>query len=323
MGLRFRRQQAVADGRAGPEPPGADPVGPARPGGDEPVLSEAGGKAAGGKAASGEAASGEAASAASAGTTVWWRRPLLWAGSAVIAPALALALSSLTTGGFSSLGHHIFGPGRPAHHGGTPPPFGWTVSRSANERNDCSEWSFDKPISAIPLRDFHSYQNAAADEKWVLRNGGTDMSGAYTITLQGNSAPLVDIEDIRVRVVSRTRVHAGTIIASNLGCGGGIPVRSFDLAIDARAPHLVPDSGIRIWPYKISATDVEQLCLNAFVRNNAGKYAYSFVYEIDWAQGSKTGTTEIRNLGGRPFTALPEADVRGYYNYGGRWVKFG
>jgi hypothetical protein len=65
----------------------------------------------------------------------------------------------------------------------------------------------------------------------------------------------------------------------------------------------------------------EYLVLHAGLKDRQGGFEYSFVYEIDWSQGSQSGTVTVLAPDGKPFTAAPT--IPGDPAYGardGRWV---
>ena len=242
----------------------------------------------------------------------WLRRPVVWVGGII-----ASAAATVIAGWLTSTGQHLLTSTNKIAR----PPFEWTVSRSANELNFCAEWVFQKPISEIPVRNFGGgIAKAAANESWAVHGGGTDVdSAAYTITLQGVTPDNVAIQDVRVKVLSRIPARHGTFVASKPGCGGVITVRHFEVKLKGLDPQIVPAAGTASWPYTISGKDIEELCLNA---SASGKYEYSFVYQIDWAQGGKTGTVEVRAPGGRPFTLTPLDHSRAYFVNNGKWARF-
>jgi hypothetical protein len=238
----------------------------------------------------------------------WWKKPVVWIGG-IIASALAAVLAGWLTVGL----HHLTASGH------KPPglPFAWTVARTGGVLNLCEGWLFPQPIGRIPPRIFGDDN---ADEQWALRNHGTDIGGAaWTITLQGLTSEAVAIQGIRIRIVGKRPAPRGTQIASQMGCGGVITVRSFSATLDAVNPHLVPVGGVKSWPYSISRGDVEEVRLDAYIQNSS-KYEYLFVYEIDWAQGDKTGTAEVGAPNGQPFVVAPYMfNLPIYFIVNGRW----
>jgi hypothetical protein len=146
-------------------------------------------------AAAGESAS-EAATNPSGGNGPakdrWWKKPAVWI-AGIVASALAAILASSLTSGL----HHLTAAG----HKSSGIPFEWTIARTGGVLNSCEGWVFRRPINSIPPRAFG---NANADERWALRNHGTDIGNAvWTITLQGTTSEAVVIQDIRIRMVGK------------------------------------------------------------------------------------------------------------------------
>lgn len=190
--------------------------------------------------------------------------------------------------------------------GASSVPFGVTVSRTNGELSDCASWLFAQPIEKIPYRGLQGSQNAAADEAWALRNGAADVNGgAYTITLQGNSATdNVVIKDVRIEVLSRKAAQAGTAIYNASGCGGALTAQDFTVQVDSSDPVFVAQNRATRWPYTISSSDTEYLILDAQI-SPSDRDEYQFVYRIDWSQGSRQGTVTVPAPNGKPFTATP------------------
>jgi len=239
----------------------------------------------------------------------WWRKPAVWI-IGIVASAIAAVLTGWLTAGLQDLGDL---------HKPASVPFTWTIVRSGKALNFCQSWLFPQPISKFPVRAFG---DSEADEAWALGNHGTDVfDAAWTITLQGLSSDSVAIQDVRVKVVSKRVIPRGTRITSAFGCGAVIPVRYFDVAVDSPGLKITPRNGAASWPYSISSTDVEELSLNAYIGSAETRYEYSFVYEVAWAQGARTGTADITLPGGRPFTLIPQVPGAPlYYVYDGKWA---
>lgn len=239
----------------------------------------------------------------------WWKKPAVWV-AGIVASALAALLASLLTSGL----HHFTA----TKHEPPRIPFNWTIARTSGVLNSCESWVFPQPASRIPPRTFG---NTNADERWALRNHGTDIDNAtWTITLQGITSEAVVIQDIRIRIVGKRPAVRGTQIASQMGCGGVVTVRRFSTALDSTDPHLSADSGVKSWPYFISRGDVEEVRLEADLQGYTDKNEYLFVYEIDWSQGDRTGTAEVHAPNGQPFAVTPErVNSPTYFIENGRW----
>ena len=182
----------------------------------------------------------------------WWKKPVVWV-TGIVASALAALLAGLLTSGL----HHFTA----TKHEPPKIPFDWTIARTSGVLNGCESWMFPQPASRIPPRTFG---NTNADERWALRNHGTDIDSAvWTITLQGITSEAVVIQDIRIKIVGKRPALRGTQIASQMGCGGVVTVRRFSTALDSANPHLTAESGVKSWPYFISRGDVEEVRLEA------------------------------------------------------------
>lgn len=271
------------------------------------------------------AADRKRAAPADEGRMRWLRVPGGWiAGivAAVIAGVLTPVLLTVVMPASSS-GTPAAGGGRSPNATGTPKvPFGYTVSRTDGPANACMGWYFPRPIQKIPINGYVNASSAEDEEMWALRNGGSDINGGtYTITLQGNTATRnVAIKDIRVKVISKEPAQPGTVVSGE-GCGGGLTVERFNVYVDEASPKFTPQSGATMWPYTISGTDIEYLLLDALLKGNSSPIQYKFVYQIDWAQGSRQGTVTVTAPNGKPFTAykaLPGTST--YFADNGHWI---
>jgi hypothetical protein len=206
--------------------------------------------------------------------------------------------------------------------GRDPIPFGWTVSRANAETNGCWGWQFARPISTIPVNSFPT-DSMAAEEKWALHLGGSDVEGGtYSIILQGKGANNVVIQDVRVKVIARKPARPGTIVYYAAGCGGGLSERYIAVNLSSPALRLTPVNGATTWPFAISGSDTEDLLIGADLAPSSLRYEYYFVYEIDWVQGSHSGTVTIDAPNGQPFTAQPILPgSHGYIASNGKWIQ--
>ena len=74
----------------------------------------------------------------------------------------------------------------------------------------------------------------------------------------------------------------------------------------------------------MTRTDPESFLINAYIGSAPhppGSYRYTFVYDIDWSQGSTTGTLEIRGPDRRPFELTRWVSNHVYVNGTGRWTN--
>ncbi|MBX7547046.1 helix-turn-helix transcriptional regulator [Streptomyces sp. NPDC004232] len=120
-----------------------------------------------------------------------------------------------------------------------------------------------------------------------------------TLTVQGTGGNTVVLEGLSVRMAGRRAPLAWNDYAMGypgVGCGGGVPTRSFTVALDALRPQVVPESGHQDFPFKVSRTDPEVLHVTA----DASAYDVSWYLELAWSSGGRHGTLLIGDEG-RPF----------------------
>lgn len=261
----------------------------------------------------------------------WWKKRRNQVGSiigAAVVAALALLLSKLilTAGDKISQATGISTP---------TPPFIVTVSRGPEgELNECNAWMFRQPITDIPVQEFNG-THIADTETWVIAHGGVDASAAaYSVTIQGTSDQDVILSDIRVKVLARKPALTWpTLIFDGLGCGGRISVRNYSVNLDDATPQLVlTDSAGSVAPpaeYTVSKSDPEVMTFAARVTSPAGDsnsaidsfQEYIYVYQIDWRQGSESGTIEVDAPNGKPFELTPYPNESLYQPINGSWTQ--
>lgn len=117
-----------------------------------------------------------------------------------------------------------------------------------------------------------------------------------TVTVQGTGSDTVVLEGLQVRVVGRGMPLAWTDYAMGVGCGGGVPIRPFTVALDAARPTVVAGSGQPNFPFKVSQSDPEVFRITA----QASAYDVSWYLELSWSSGSRKGTLVIDDHG-KPF----------------------
>ncbi|MBS2963135.1 hypothetical protein KGA66_08770 [Actinocrinis puniceicyclus] len=208
-------------------------------------------------------------------------------------------------------------------------PFSWTVALDNNAvLNGCHSWTFPEPITKIPFYDVGTGTHSLAqDETWALDHGGIDdENAAFDITLQGKTDEDVVIRNLRVKVLSRKEPVRGTGISSGMGCGSNLDVRHYSVDLSAPSPQLVLDNadGSTAPPdaqYTVSKSDPEVFCLEAYEGTiMAQHYDETYVYEVDWSQGSQSGTVDISAPDGQPFELdYPPSDDRIYVASNGMW----
>ncbi|MEU2423025.1 helix-turn-helix domain-containing protein [Streptomyces sp. NPDC007851] len=176
----------------------------------------------------------------------------------------------------------------------TPPltvntqPYSW--------ESPCSQrYLIDRPPADVAPPPVES--DAAA---WVAAHHAVSSGEQYvTLTVQGTGSESVVLESLTVRTVDRSAPLAWNDYAMGypgVGCGGGVPTRSFTVALDAMRPAVVPEAGHRDFPFKVSESDPEVF----YVTADASAYSVGWYLELTWSSGTRHGTLRIGDKG-RPF----------------------
>ncbi|SMF18837.1 helix-turn-helix transcriptional regulator [Streptomyces sp. Amel2xC10] len=135
---------------------------------------------------------------------------------------------------------------------------------------------------------------------WVSRHGAVSAGQQYLeLTVQGTGAETVVVDRLTVRTVARRSPLAWNDYAMGypgVGCGGGVPTRSFSIALDAARPAPVPEAGHPDFPFKVSESDPEVY----YVTADASAYDVRWYLELSWSSGSRHGTLRIDDEG-KPF----------------------
>ncbi|ROQ97347.1 helix-turn-helix protein [Streptomyces sp. 2132.2] len=159
---------------------------------------------------------------------------------------------------------------------------------------------------------------------WVGAVGAVSAGGQYvTLTLQGTGKDTVVLESLTVRMAGKRAPLAWNDYAMGypgVGCGAGVPTRSFTVALDAVRPAVVPEEGQPNFPFKVSESEPEVF----YVKADASAYDVSWYLELAWSSGSRHGTVTIDNSG-KPFRTSGHNGRPGYeFPLGGDgWVKAG
>jgi hypothetical protein len=90
--------------------------------------------------------------------------------------------------------------------------------------------------------------------------------------------------------------NAYTMGYVGVGCGGGVPTRSFDVGLDATRPVATPKAGQTGLPYKVSESDPEVLYITAA----ADSHDVRWYLELAWSSGTRHGVLRIDDQG-KPF----------------------
>jgi hypothetical protein len=134
----------------------------------------------------------------------------------------------------------------------------------------------------------------------------------------------VILRDIRIKMLSRTPALKGQTVGGG-ECGGGLALREYRADLSAPNPHLVlknPFGADSDTPqlYKVSTSDPEVFLLSAFLGTSPAPYYYTYVYQIDWSQGSSEGTVDIMAPNGKPFGATQPDTGPKHVAVGGKWA---
>ncbi|UXY29090.1 transcriptional regulator [Streptomyces sp. HUAS TT20] len=158
---------------------------------------------------------------------------------------------------------------------------------------------------------------------WVAAHGAVSSGEQYvTLTVQGTGKETVVVESLTVRSDKRSPLAWNDYAMGypGVGCGGGVPTRSFTVALDAARPAVVPEAGHRNFPFKVSESDPEVY----YIRADASAYDVSWYLELKWSSGSRHGTLRIDDHG-RPFRTSGN-NGRPAYEFplgGSGWVEEG
>lgn len=144
-----------------------------------------------------------------------------------------------------------------------------------------------------------------------------------TLTLQGAGKETVVLDSLTVRMAGKRAPLAWNDYAMGypgVGCGAGVPTRSFTVALDAVRPAVVPEAGQPNFPFKVSESEPEVF----YVKAGASAYDVSWYLELAWSSGSRHGTVTIDN-NGKPFRTSGHNGRPGYeFPLGGDgWVPAG
>lgn len=159
---------------------------------------------------------------------------------------------------------------------------------------------------------------------WVGAVGAVSAGGQYVkLTLQGTGKDTVVLESLTVRMAGKRAPLAWNDYAMGypgVGCGAGVPTRSFTVALDAVRPAVVPEAGQPNFPFKVSESEPEVF----YVKADASAYDVSWYLELAWTSGSRHGTVTVDN-GGKPFRTSGRNGRPGYeFPLGGDgWVPAG
>jgi transcriptional regulator with XRE-family HTH domain len=167
----------------------------------------------------------------------------------------------------------------------TTRPYAW--------EDPCSQsYLIDRPPAKVPPPP--EEQDAPG---WVSALGGVSADGQFLeLTAQGTGQDTVVLQALHVRVVNSGAPLAWNAYTMGVGCGGGVPTKSFDVDLDAGRPDATPKSGQRDFPYKVSESDPEVL----YVTGHTESHDVNWYLELEWSSGNRHGVLRIDDQG-KPF----------------------
>lgn len=163
-------------------------------------------------------------------------------------------------------------------------------------KNPCAQrYLVNRPASGV--KPPPTEQDATA---WVSSFGAVSSEEQYVrLTVQGTGDETVVVEELNVRVAGkRSPLPWNDFVMGypGVGCGAGVPTRSFTVALDAARPVVTPEAGQRDFPFSVSESDPEVYYITA----DASAYDVSWYLELKWSSGSRSGTLTVDDKG-RPF----------------------
>ncbi|MGW6981674.1 helix-turn-helix domain-containing protein [Streptomyces sp. NPDC054932] len=159
---------------------------------------------------------------------------------------------------------------------------------------------------------------------WVAAAGAVPADEQYvTLTLQGSGADTVVLDGLTVRTVAKRAPLPWNDYAMGypgVGCGAGVPTRTFGVALDSARPSVAPVPGQRDFPFSVSESQPEVFHIKAA----ASAHDVSWYLELSWSSGSRRGTLRIDH-NGNPFRTSGSKGRPGYeFPLGGDgWVGAG
>jgi hypothetical protein len=179
----------------------------------------------------------------------------------------------------------------------------------------CDGWVFPgKMPSQLPL------PAGEPTAEWAHRLGGIDNTTPLRLVIQGTYDHGVVLHDIRVIEQRRTKLAPGTTVALGWGCGGGLPVRQYqvELGSDRSKVELIEpqdDDSVKIvdkpFGYKVSAVDPEIFAIRAHTPYKQWKECDCLItwkLALDWSYKGKRGTLVIDDKGAPFRTGAVDSD---------------
>ncbi|MFD7032205.1 transcriptional regulator, partial [Streptomyces sp. NPDC059917] len=221
------------------------------------------------------------------------------------------------------------GAGGEAGAAAAPPGRGAAPAAGAPVKVTTRPYSWESPCDQHYLIDKPSADVAPPPLEpdapaWVAAAGAVSSGGQYlTLTLQGTGKETVVLDGLTVRMAGKRAPLAWNDYAMGypgVGCGAGVPTRTFNVSLDATRPAAVPEEGQPNFPFKVSESEPEVLYVRAGVTAND----VSWYLELSWSSGPRHGTLTIDN-NGKPFRTSGHTGRPGYeFPLGGNgWAAAG
>ncbi|MFE5859377.1 helix-turn-helix domain-containing protein [Streptomyces virginiae] len=159
---------------------------------------------------------------------------------------------------------------------------------------------------------------------WVAAAGAVPAGEQYvTLTLQGSGKDTVVLDGLTVRTVAKRAPLPWNDYAMGypgVGCGAGVPTRSFGVSLDSARPAVAPAEGQPGFPFSVTESQPEVFHILAA----ASAHDVSWYLELSWSSGSRHGTLAIDH-NGRPFRTSGRDGRPGFeFPLGGEgWVRAG
>ncbi|UWE07437.1 helix-turn-helix domain-containing protein [Actinacidiphila bryophytorum] len=262
------------------------------------------------------------------------RRRLLTAASAAVAAAAVLAVVAALVLHSQRAGGTPAATGTPtatstrtptaASSTSTAPPPVTVSVLSDNWDTQCDQWFLlrQQPAHVPPPPSLRETNG------WAAALGGTPAGSLrLEVTAQGSTDRPVVLHAMYVRVLSSRPAPAGIGYTTGSGCGGALTPASFDIDLDAAAPHAKPVPGfvgdgqeavVADFPFQVSAAESQVLDV-------AGRTAdrdVTWYLEVLWSCGDRHGTLRVDD-GGRPFRTVGLKGDPGYFYDGESWKPAG
>ncbi|MCX4820322.1 helix-turn-helix domain-containing protein [Streptomyces sp. NBC_01142] len=200
-------------------------------------------------------------------------------------------------------------------------PFTWSTNEHIWQNGCDHAYLLDRDPADVPPPP-----DEADAEPWARSVGAVHAADTgVRITVQGRSEKAVVLQSIRVRVTARRTPPKRSVYRMNLGCGGSLTPRLFDVDLDTSRPVARPmagnDAGEPIpavsFPYKVSAADPESL----LVLGRTVACDCDWYLELEWSSGDRSGTVRLDN-NGQPFrtSGIKDRPVYDYDTGSRRWI---